>query len=346
MTTMIPKPSPVMARQQYLGRITHRSAVTETTETVEGYMTLVTGSTIAWTAPATLVEIHVETFNHPQVVADGRISPDGTLRISTIRPALSEEWSKAIASLIAERYDVPTDDPQTEKLRVEKIAQLVLSVVVPLGVTPAEARRKAVQRARKDEKRAEKAAGDASGLLRENAYQQLLNNGDLQVVKTHPMQPDLLEGLGRIASIGLRHGTKSVGTLTLASGQSIRWISRASYTDAMDQLFDGAPVVVRGFFDDKDRFFITVIRAASREEWDVPDAGQEHLMLLSQDTVTAASLLRKQLLGLYGPTCQECGTTLTKSSAAAMQDGDRLMLACHPCKAQHKAEQCAEKAVA
>lgn len=169
---------------------------------------------------------------------------------------------------------------------------------------------------------------------------------DLQVVKTSPGQPDLLEGLARITTIRLLSDTKSVGMLTMACGRGIRWIAPASYTDAMHQLFDGAPVVVRGFFDDKDRFVLTVIRAASREERDVPDAGQEHLMALGQDTVTAAALLRKELLGLYGPTCQECGTTLTKSSAAAMQDEDRLVLVCHPCKAQHKAEQRVEKAVA
>ncbi|MFF9787169.1 hypothetical protein [Streptomyces nigrescens] len=170
---------------------------------------------------------------------------------------------------------------------------------------------------------------------------------DLQVIKTHPAQPDLLEGLARITRTNLRYDTKSAGMLTMACGRNISWIAAASYTDAMHQLFGGAPVVVRGFFDDKDRLFITLIRAASREEWDVPDAGQEHLMLLGQDTVAVAARIRKGLLDLYGPTCQECGAAVSKSSAAALQDEDRLRLVCHPCKAQRKATAGrAEKAVA
>lgn len=170
--------------------------------------------------------------------------------------------------------------------------------------------------------------------------------GELKVVKTNQHQPDLLEGLARIDRVTPMSSSKSEGTLTMASGQSIRWTCVASYTDALAPLFAQVPVVVRGFLADDNHFSLTLIRAAAREEWDVPDAGRDDLMLLNQDTVTMAASVRKQLIRLHGPTCQACGETVNKSSAAAFQDQDRLLLLCHLCKALRMESVSLVKAVA
>lgn len=162
---------------------------------------------------------------------------------------------------------------------------------------------------------------------------QIPASDDLQVVKSAPGHPDLLEGLARIDRVGMFEASKASGMLTMANGRPLRWAGAASYVDALNPLFHGAPVVVRGFFDDHDRFVLTLIRAASRDEWDVPDAGQEELMLLGQDTVSAAAQLRKRLIRLYGPTCQSCEASVSKATAAAAQDGERITLLCHLCKA-------------
>ncbi|BCK74036.1 hypothetical protein Srufu_079890 (plasmid) [Streptomyces libani subsp. rufus] len=145
------------AWQQYLGRIVSRGPVTETSTTVYGQMALLTGSTITWEAPSSLVEIHVETFNCPQIVAAGYIAPNGALRIRSVRPVLAEEWAEGIAALIAERYDLPSNDPHTEKVRKAQIQRLVLSMAVPVGLSPAEARRRSTQRAMKAAAQAAKA---------------------------------------------------------------------------------------------------------------------------------------------------------------------------------------------
>jgi hypothetical protein len=156
---------------------------------------------------------------------------------------------------------------------------------------------------------------------------------DLRVIKSHPDQPDLLEGLARITRVTPVSDSKTSGMLALACGRTVRWTCASSYVDALAPLFAQVPVVVRGFFTDKDHFCLTLVRAASREEWDVDDAGNDELMLLGQDAVTEAARIRKNLIRLYGPACQDCGSAVTKSSAAAFRDGDRTDLLCHPCKA-------------
>ncbi|MGS2592154.1 hypothetical protein [Streptomyces hebeiensis] len=160
---------------------------------------------------------------------------------------------------------------------------------------------------------------------------------DLQIVKTNPEQPDLHEGLARIVRVDdVTEASKMSGLLTTASGRDVRWTTAASYADALEELFTGVPAVVRGFFTSANDFVLTLIRAASREEWNVPDAGREDLMVLGQDAVTEAARIRKGLLRMYGPACQLCEVIISKSRAAVWDNGDRMVLVCHPCKARRK----------
>jgi hypothetical protein len=131
---------------------------------------------------------------------------------------------------------------------------------------------------------------------------------------------------------------KTAGTLALTTGAYLSWTAGASYVDALEPLFNGVPVLVRGPINADGVLSIQQIGAAPREHWTELDGDYEQLAHLGQGTVNDISALRMRLIETYGSNCMECGQQFLKATQAAVAEVSEAeaLLLCRPCKEDWK----------
>ncbi|MFI6653198.1 hypothetical protein ACIBI8_37115 [Streptomyces sp. NPDC050529] len=134
---------------------------------------------------------------------------------------------------------------------------------------------------------------------------------------------------------------KTSGTLALTCGEDLSWTAAASYVDALEQLFEGVPVVVRGPVDSSGTLSIQQISLAPqpRSDWDNTLTGTyEQLASLGQATITEVVQQKTRLIDQFGASCMECDLAFTKATQAslAVRPGDQNLLLCRPCKENWK----------
>lgn len=131
----------------------------------------------------------------------------------------------------------------------------------------------------------------------------------------------------------LTDDSKTAGTLRLESGETVKWTAGSAYVDALDVLFDGAPISLRGPLMDDGTLSIMEVQPAPREFWhDAED--YETAAQLGPMTVMAISLLKRDLIAAHGAHCKKCGKGFSKpkkASVAEHADGTHTLL-CRPCK--------------
>ncbi|MFD9721106.1 hypothetical protein [Streptomyces sp. NPDC059076] len=132
----------------------------------------------------------------------------------------------------------------------------------------------------------------------------------------------------------LTNSARTNGTLTLACGSPIRWVGRAPYVDALEELFSGIPVVMGGETRADGLFGLNQICYATRNDWNVEDAADDHGRMAVQELYNRVTRQKKQLAKEFGWVCIHCACELAgaaESSLAEPADGPALLL-CRPCK--------------
>lgn len=131
----------------------------------------------------------------------------------------------------------------------------------------------------------------------------------------------------------LTDDSKTAGTLRLESGETVKWTAGSAYVDALDVLFDGAPISLRGPLMGDGTLSIMEVQPADREYW-ADGEDYETAAQLGPMTVMAISLLKRDLMAARGARCEKCGKGFSKpkkASVAEHQDGTHTLL-CRPCK--------------
>jgi hypothetical protein len=152
------------------------------------------------------------------------------------------------------------------------------------------------------------------------------------------LQPGNAHGdrLGRVTSRDrLTALTKTAGVLTLDCGTELRWTAAASYVDALEPLFAGVPLLVRGPLRSDGSLSIQQVKAAPSEHWnDGEIAGYSRLARLGQPTVTAVYQAKERLADQDGMTCTSCSVSFSTLNHASLVEVafDTLRLVCRPCK--------------
>lgn len=131
----------------------------------------------------------------------------------------------------------------------------------------------------------------------------------------------------------LTDDSKTSGVLRLTSGDTVKWTAGSAYVDALDVLFNGAPISVRGPIAADGTLSIQEVQHAPREYWH--DA-EDYELAAEQGpmTVMVISLLKRDLIAAHGARCQQCRKGLSKpkkASVAEHADGTHTLL-CRPCK--------------
>lgn len=152
-----------------------------------------------------------------------------------------------------------------------------------------------------------------------------------EMVMPHRTLPDLL--IGWVTSRDrLTDDSKTAGTLRLECGETLKWTASSAYVDALDVLFDGAPISVRGPLMGDGWISIQEVQPAAREYWrDTEDYAAASV--LGPMTVMVTSVMKRDLMAAHGSSCQSCGKAIgkpKKASIAELEDGTRLV--CRPCK--------------
>lgn len=131
----------------------------------------------------------------------------------------------------------------------------------------------------------------------------------------------------------LTDDSKTAGTLRLDSGETLRWTAGAAYVDALDVLFNGVPISLRGPFIDDGSISIQEVQPAPREHWaDTED--YELAAGLGPMTVMSIAFLKRDLMAARGPRCEQCSKAISKpkkASIAEHSNGTHTLL-CRPCK--------------
>lgn len=156
-----------------------------------------------------------------------------------------------------------------------------------------------------------------------------------------PKPPTYVNLTGRVLRRNrLSELTKTGGALTLASGEVVGWTASASYVDALEDLFNGAPIVVKGFATGGKPFTIMSVRPATVAEWTAVASPEDvgawspRWAHIRQEVVSEQALEKKRLADEHGASCQLCGREFPKlQQAALLRGGDNsLTLVCRPCK--------------
>lgn len=131
----------------------------------------------------------------------------------------------------------------------------------------------------------------------------------------------------------LTDDSKTSGVLRLESGDTIKWTAGSAYVDALDTLFNGVPISVRGPLAADGTLSIQEVQPAPREFWhDAED--YDTAAGFGPMTVMVLSLLKRDLIAAHGARCQQCRKGFCKpkkASVAEHADGTRTLL-CRPCK--------------
>lgn len=163
-----------------------------------------------------------------------------------------------------------------------------------------------------------------------SAGQVKVPSGDL-LAATHPALPSRL--IGRVIRRDrLTDDSKTAGTLRLESGETVKWTAGAAYVDALQVLFDGAPISLNGLLMDDGTISIQEVQPAPREFWH-DDEDYATAAQLGPMTVMSVALLKRDLMNARGARCEQCGKGISKpkkASVAEHADGTRLV--CRPCK--------------
>ncbi|MGW2844664.1 hypothetical protein [Streptomyces sp. NPDC001274] len=135
--------------------------------------------------------------------------------------------------------------------------------------------------------------------------------------------------------------TKTTGILELASGDVRQWVASAAYVDALEELFDGAPVVAT-MVERADGFVIVqAVRPATRADWDTDRFDFTAYAQFGQHIVTERRQLKKRLAKEHGLLCSVCGYKLLKYANASLAKSTEgsPSLVCRPCKEDWRASQ-------
>jgi len=148
-----------------------------------------------------------------------------------------------------------------------------------------------------------------------------------------PFDESLTVLIGRVTRRApLTHDSKTSGELVTTGGDTIRWTAASNYVDALDVLFDGAPIQIAGTHLGTGAFSIQGVLPAPRPFWK-DDEDYAALAEAGPINVMSAAVLKKRLRREHGHACQACKQELVKRVHCSIADlPTGPVLVCRPCK--------------